>query len=210
MNLMSPQLIRNGSALSGLVMVLFVIAHLAGLIPAFLAPASFEAYASALHRSSFLPVVEIGLAATAVVHVGLTLSKTIANRSSGNHSRLSSRRQAPLAAMASRSKLAAGLVTLVFLVIHLEQLRWPRPADGGERAALQAVLDHPSSLLLYAAAAVALGLHLLHGAEAAHRSLGWLTPANGMILRQGGRLIAAVIGGGFLLISVGIAWGLAA
>ena len=29
-------------------------------------------------------------------------------------------------------------------------------------------------------------------------------------LRQGGRLIAAVIGGGFLLISVGIAWGIAA
>ena len=210
MNLITPQLIRNGSALSGLLLVLFVITHLAGLIPAFLAPATFEAYSSALHRSSFLPVVEIALAGSAVVHVGSTLTKTIANRSSGNNSRLSSRRQAPLAAMASRSKVAAGLVTLVFLVIHLQQLRWPRPADGGERDALQAVLEHPTSLILYVAAAVALGLHLLHGAEAAHRSLGWLTPANSLILRQGGRLIAALIGGGFLLISVGIAWGIAA
>ena len=188
-------------------MVLFVIAHLAGLVPALLAPASFEAYASALHHSALLPVVELGLATTVVVHIGLTLTKTITNRLRGNDTPLNSRRQAPIAALASRSKLPAGVVTVVFLAIHLQQLRWPRPLDGGERAALQAVLNQPMSLLLYVTAAMALGLHLLHGAEAAHRSLGWLNPANGTTLRRGGRLIAAVIGGGFLLISVGLAWG---
>ena len=49
--------------------------------------------------------------------------------------------------------------------------------------------------------------HLLHGAEAAHRNLGLLTPANGPSLRWGGRLLASVIGGGFLLTSLGLALG---
>ena len=50
-------------------------------------------------------------------------------------------------------------------------------------------------------------LHLLHGAEAAHRNLGMLTPANGPSIRWGGRLLASGIGGGFLLISLGLALG---
>ena len=69
------------------------------------------------------------------------------------------------------------------------------------------VLMQPISLLVYAAGSLAIGLHLLHGAEAAHRNLGLLSPANGPSLRWGGRLLASVIGGGFLLTSLGLALG---
>ena len=41
------------------------------------------------------------------------------------------------------------------------------------------VLQQPLSLVVYAAGSLAIGLHLLHGAEAAHRNLGLLTPTNG-------------------------------
>ena len=37
---------------------------------------------------------------------------------------------------------------------------------------LQQVLQQPLSLVVYAAGGLVLALHLLHGAEAAHRSLG--------------------------------------
>ena len=204
---MPPADIRTGTAVSGLLLVLFILVHLLGLIPALVAPDQFEAYATALHASPWLPLVEISLVLMALVHIGLSLSKAISNRQAGNSAQLSSRRQAPLAALASRSTVAAGLLTLVFLAVHLGQLRWPRPPSGAEAAVLSALLHQPINAVLYGLAALALGLHLLHGAEAAHRSMGWLTPTNSVALRRGGRLLAGLISGGFLLVSLGLALG---
>jgi len=200
-------LMRIGSALSGLLLVLFLVVHLAGLLPALIAPVQFEQYASALHHQPWLPLLELSLAAITAVHLSLTLSKTLQNRRAGNTAALRSRRRQPLEALASRSKVVAGVVTLGFLSLHLLQLRWPRPADGLERDLLLQVLQQPISLMAYAAGSLAIGLHLLHGAEAAHRNLGLLTPANAPNIRWGGRLLASLTGGGFLLVSLGLALG---
>jgi len=202
-----PTFIRTGSALSGLLLVLFLVVHLAGLLPALIAPVQFEQYATVLHHQPWLPLLEISLAATAAVHLSLTIAKTLRNRGAGNTATLRSRRGRPLEALASRSKVAAGVITLGFLLLHLQQLRWPHPTDGLERLVLQQVLHQPFSLVVYVAGSLAIGLHLLHGAEAAHRNLGLLTPANGASIRWGGRLLASGIGGGFLLISLGLALG---
>ena len=82
--------------------------------------------------------------------------------------------------------------------------------DGHEREALLHVLQQPFSLALYCLGALAIGLHLMHGAEAAHRSLGWLDPSNKSSIRFGGRMLAVLLSGGFLLISLGLALGIPA
>lgn len=202
-----PTLMRIGSALSGLLMVLFLVVHLAGLLPALIAPAQFEHYATALHHQPWLPILEVSLAGTAAVHLIFTAAKTLRNRRAGNTAALRSRRGRPIEALASRSKVAAGMITLGFLTLHLQQLRWPRPVDGLEREVLLQVLQQPTSLLVYGLGSLAIGLHLLHGAEAAHRNLGFLNPVNGPSIRWGGRLLATVIGGGFLLISLELGLG---
>ena len=198
---------RLGSAVSGLLLVLFLVVHLAGLVPALIAPGQFEKYAMALHHQPWLPVLELSLVAIAALHLTFTVAKTLRNRRAGNTAALRSRRGQPIEALASRSKVAAGVISLGFLLLHLQQLRWPRPADGLEREVLVQVLLQPINLVVYTAGSLAIGLHLLHGAEAAHRNLGLLTPTNGPSLRWGGRLLASVIGGGFLLISLGLALG---
>ena len=200
-------LMRIGSALSGLLMVVFLVVHLAGLLPALIAPAQFELYATALHHQPWLPILEVSLAGTACVHLIFTAAKTLRNRRAGNTAALRSRRGRPIEALASRSKVAAGMITLGFLTLHLQQLRWPRPVDGLEREVLMQVLQQPTSLLVYGLGSLAIGLHLLHGAEAAHRNLGFLNPVNGPSIRWGGRLLATVIGGGFLLISLELGLG---
>ena len=202
---MSSTAVRRGAAVSGLLLVLFLVAHLGGLIPSLVAPAQFEAYASALHRSAWLPVLEIGLLATALVHLSLTALKLMANRRAGNSAELRSRRTDGIGAMAARSKALAGLVSLGFLLLHLQQLRWPRPANGHEKAQLLAVLQDPLMLSLYLAGALSIGVHLLHGHESAHRSIGALTPGNSLWLRRMGRLLAVLLSGGFVVISLGLA-----
>ena len=198
---------RLGSALSGLLLVLFLVVHLVGLLPAVIAPSQFERYATGLHHQPWLPMLEVSLAAITAIHLIFTVAKTFRNRRAGNAAALRSRRGRPLEALASRSKMAAGVITLGFLALHLQQLRWPRPSDGLELEVMQQVLLQPISLVVYAAGSLAIGLHLLHGAEAAHRNLGLLTPANAASIRWGGRLLASAIGGGFLLISLGLALG---
>ena len=46
--------VRSGAAISGLLLVGFLLIHLAGLIPAVAAPAAFEHYATALHQEDLL------------------------------------------------------------------------------------------------------------------------------------------------------------
>lgn len=200
--------LRSASAASGLLLVGFLLLHLAGVALAPLAPQRFEAYATALHRSAWLPAAELALLAVALVHLGLSLARVASNRRAGNTAALRSRRSgplAPLAAWAARSQAAGGVLLLAFLVLHLAQLRWPRPEAGAELAALAAVLASPWSLALYLAAALALALHLLHGGEAAHRSLGLLQPANAAAIRAAARLLALLIGGGFLAVTLALA-----
>lgn len=202
--------LRPASAASGLLLVLFLLLHLAGVALAPLAPQRFEAYAAALHRSAWLPAAELALLAVALVHLGLSLLRAVLNRRAAGAARpqLRSRRTgplAPLAALAARSQVAGGLLLLLFLALHLAQLRWPRPAAGAEMAALAAALASPWSLALYLAAALALALHLFHGGEAAHRSLGLLQPANASAIRVAARLLALLIGAGFMVVTLALA-----
>ena len=69
-----------------------------------------------------------------------------------------------------------------------------------------AVLRAPWCLALYAAAGVAAGLHLLHGAESAVRRLGLVEPANMAALRLGGRGLALLLGAGFALLPLALVW----
>jgi succinate dehydrogenase / fumarate reductase cytochrome b subunit len=145
------------------------------------------------------------LASALLAHPLLALLKRIAN--AGNRAGATgppvSRRGAGVAALAAWSArllpISGGLL-LLFLAVHLGQLRWVRPLQGQELATLLAVLASPWSLLLYVAAGLALALHLFHGHESAHRSLGLLDGANGGRIRTSGRGLALALGVGFALL----------
>jgi succinate dehydrogenase / fumarate reductase cytochrome b subunit len=184
-------------AVSGLLLVSFAVLHLVGVGLAPLIPQRFDAYAAALHHRWWLPLAEVLLLLVALVHAGSTLMTQHQNRRAGNHAALVSRRGEPLAAFAARSQPWAGAVLLLFLGVHLAQLRWARPGDGAELAALQQALAPAWAPPLYLIAAAALGLHVLHGSEAAHRRLGLLDPTNAAAIRLGGRSLALLLAMGF-------------
>ncbi|MEB3331905.1 MAG: succinate dehydrogenase [Synechococcaceae cyanobacterium] len=202
---MTSALVRLLSAASGLALVLFLLAHLVGISLAPLAPARFETYAAALHQAAWLAPLELALAGVAVTHLALALRRAVidARARADLAGPIRSRRREPgaaLAGFAARLMPWSGALLLVFLVVHLSQLRWPRPAGGQELQRLLAVLQQPPSLLLTSLAGLAVGLHLLQGLESAHRSLGLLDPANGGRIRWLGRSLALLMGGGFALL----------
>ena len=195
--------------ISGLVLVLFLVVHLGGVSLALFDPQSFEQLAEALHRQLWLPPLEVALAAALLLHPLLALVRTVANRRARGAvaSRQRSKRGGALegaAAQAGRWAPWSGMLLLLFLVVHLVQLRLHRPAAGAELEAVFAALASPLSLGLYALAGVAVALHLLQGYESAHRSLGWLNTTNRDRIRGLGRALAVLLGAGFSLVTIAL------
>lgn len=185
-------------ASSGLVLMAFLVVHLIGVAIAAGDPIRFEQYASALHRSWWLPLIELVLLCSAVIHAGLSLSKTLANwQTAGNHAELRSRRNDPLGSWSARLQPIGGMTLLLFIAVHLKQLRLPRPASGLELSHLSATLHAPATVTLYGVACLALSLHIVQGGESAQRSLGLLNPQNATQIRQGARFVAMTLGLGF-------------
>jgi succinate dehydrogenase / fumarate reductase cytochrome b subunit len=199
-------------AATGLLLVLFLAAHLGGVGLALVDPRVFEAWSASLHTWWPLPLLEAALVVLFLLHPLKAAAKALANATAaprvqaGRRSRRGAGLEA-LAAMAARTSPWSGALLLLFLVVHLVQLRWVRPPAGGELAAITGVLAQPQWLALYGAAGLALALHLFQGAESAHRSLGLLDGDNAGLLRWLGRLVAVLLGGGFCLVSLVLAWG---
>ena len=195
--------------LSGLLLVLFLALHLAGVSLALVAPGAFEAWAALLHRQPWLLPLEVALALALLLHPLLSLVRARRNALArgplaGPRSSRRSGLLEALVARAGRGLPLSGALLLLFLAVHLAQLRWPRPPAGAELAALLAALANPLVLVLYAAAGLAVALHLLHGVESAHRSLGLLEPDNGRVIRLAGRGLALLLGGGFALLPLAL------
>ena len=182
---------------SGLVLMAFLVAHLIGVGLAPVAPLQFERYASVLHASWWLPLVEGLLLVAAITHASLSLSKALNNWKAGNHARLNSRRNDPLGSWSARLQPVGGITLLLFIGVHLQQLRLPRPAAGFELVELSASLHAPFTLALYALACLALSLHIVQGGESAQRSLGLLNPQNAEAIRRTARTTGLLLGLGF-------------
>ena len=182
---------------SGLMLMVFLVIHLIGVAIAPLAPLQFEHYASGLHHSWWLPVVEGLLLLAASLHVSLSLSKTLRNWRAGNHAQLQSRRGDRLGSWSARLQPLGGLTLLLFIAVHLKELRLPRPAPGLELLHLSASLQSPITLTVYGLACLALGLHVVQGGESAQRSVGVLNPKNAGIIRSTARAVGLILGLGF-------------
>ena len=179
---------------SGLVLVFFIAVHLAGVILAGINPDAFEIYATSLHSSLFLPYSEIILAITFIIHIFLTLKKVLKNSSSGNKAILKTKRNDYLGVLASKVQPYTGLILASFLIIHLSQLRFPRPDNNLELISLKNKLGGVHILVLYSLASISLFFHMAQGIESGHRSLGILSQRNSLNIRYIGRFISIFFG----------------
>ena len=186
---------------SGLVLVFFIAVHLAGVIFAGINPEAFEIYASNLHSSLFFSYSEILLATTFIIHIFLTLKKVLKNRLSGNKAILKTRRIDYLGVLASKVQPFTGLILASFLIIHLLQLRFPRPDDNLELISLKNKLGGVHILVLYSLASISLFFHMAQGIESGHRSLGILSQSNSLNIRYISRFISIFFGLSYLIMT---------
>ena len=190
-------------AISGLLLVGFLITHLAGNLLLFIDQdgSAFNAYAKTLSSNPLLPAAELVLATLFIAHIVLGLRVSTQNRDArkvryrvtANHGG-----RTP----ASATMLVSGILILVFLVIHLLDFRLDDSTHGDMAAAVRVRLGSGLGAWTYGIGVAALGLHLSHAFSSAFQTLGLNHPKYDSALQLVGKGIGLTLGLGFLAFPV--------
>lgn len=176
--------------LTGLAIILFVLAHMIGNWKIFFPDVDgipeIDLYAEAL-RSLLFPlmpehivlwVMRTGLIVMFLLHVHAAYSLTIMNRRARSEE-YEGPRHYLVANYASRTMRVSGIIFLAFLLFHLADLTWgvqPAAPDVWERgevfANFVATFSRAPVTAFYVLAMALLALHLYHGAWSMFQSLG--------------------------------------
>ncbi|GAA2320140.1 succinate dehydrogenase cytochrome b subunit [Glycomyces scopariae] len=209
-------------AVSGVLMVLFIIAHMAGNLHVFEGREEMNAYAAGLRsfgepllpHESLLWVLRIGLVASIVVHLwtGIVLSVRSHHARPVKYAhRQQAKGESPNAYLTMR---LGGIVIILFVVWHLLDLTWrtvnPVKDVHDAYGAVVATFD-PSRwpvTVFYLLALVALGFHLRHGVWSAVQTIAgpgtkWRKRTQAIALA-----VAVVIVVGFAIVPLSVTFGL--
>jgi succinate dehydrogenase / fumarate reductase cytochrome b subunit len=201
-------------ALSGMIFILFVLAHMYGNLKAFAGHDAYNEYAHHLRtlgepmlpHSGFLWVLRVVLVVALVVHVYAAF--TLWRRSRAARTTPYVMKKHTGATQASRLMRWGGLAVLVFLVWHVLNFTVGKVNVSGGST------DDPYNLLvdsfdtwwltlIYLAAMLMLGAHLHHGIWSAAQTLGWTSHARSRwVARQFAFSLALIITVGFSLVPV--------
>lgn len=173
-------------AITGVVGIGFVAAHLIGNLKLYIGPVASEEYAVWLRESLGYPLLphtwtlwlmRLVLIAALVLHVHAAYSLTVTNRRA-RPGRYASRRDYVAANFASRTMRWTGVIVLAFLGYHLADYTWgvealPGPYERGDvYGNVVGSLRVPVVGAAYSVAMIALGVHLYHGTWSLFQSLG--------------------------------------
>ncbi len=182
-------------AITGIVLIGFVITHMIGNLKMYLGREDFNHYAEFLRallvpilpRTVFLWLFRGMLLTAGILHVHAAYGLTVMNRNARSV-KYQSPRDYQVASFASRTMRWTGIIVLLFLFWHLADLTWGTVNALGTSAAdgkfvrgdaygnVVRSFERPPVAVLYIVANIALGTHLFHGVWSLFQSLGWSNP----------------------------------
>ncbi|MCF3173250.1 succinate dehydrogenase [Streptomyces sioyaensis] len=204
-------------AVSGLVMLLYLVVHMLGNLKIFFGPGEFDHYAHWLrtvgapfmHQEWTLWVVRVVLVAAVVAHAvsayQLSRRDIRARPDAYVHKK-------PRASYATRTMRWGGIILGLFLVWHLLDLTTGTVHPGGFQPGhpYQNVVDTFSTWygnVIYLVAMLALGLHVRHGFWSAAQTLGVGSRRRDRALKTTADLLALVLTVGFVAVPLAVMTG---
>jgi succinate dehydrogenase (or fumarate reductase) cytochrome b subunit, b558 family len=192
-------------AVSGIVLLGFVAAHMVGNLKFYLSKQEIDLYGEALRdipghllpRTVLLWGIRIVLIAAFVFHIHAAYSLTRMNRRARPVG-YQAPREYVAANFASRTMRWTGVIVAAFVAFHLADLTWG--AANGSHFVRGDPYDNlifsfrrPAVAALYVVANLALGVHIFHGAWSLFQSLGINNPRFNQARRRFAQGFAAVI-----------------
>jgi succinate dehydrogenase / fumarate reductase, cytochrome b subunit len=191
-------------AITGLIGIGYVVAHMVGNLKMYLGQEDFDHYAEFLRellvpllpRTVALWTMRMVLIAALALHLHAAYSLTVMNRRA-RPVRYQSHRDYVAANFASRTMRWTGIIVLLFLAYHLADLTWgwanPDFVRGEPYRNVDASLSRIPVAIVYVVANIALGIHLFHGTWSLFQSMGWNSPRFNSWRRALATAIATVV-----------------
>jgi succinate dehydrogenase / fumarate reductase cytochrome b subunit len=196
-------------AVSGLIMVGFVIVHMAGNLQLFEGADRLNSYSAFLHgpANELLWIVRVVLIVALVAHVVSAYQLTVIDRAARPVPY--AKRELQAATIGSRTMRVGGVVLLIFIVLHILHITTltlqPAPlVEGDVYGNVIASFRIWWVTLLYVIAMLALGLHLYHGAWSSVRTLGFERGRLDPFKRPVAIALAVIVWAGFTLVPVAV------
>ncbi|SOD58583.1 succinate dehydrogenase subunit C [Streptomyces zhaozhouensis] len=204
-------------AVSGALMLLYLVFHMLGNLKVFFGPDDMNGYAHwlrtvgepVLHHEWFLWLARVGLLAAVVAHgvAAYQLSRRdIAARPVGY------RHRRARTSYATRTMRWGGVILALFVVWHLLDLTTGHVNPNGEAGRpyenVVATFSTWYGNAIYGVAMVAVGLHVRHGFFSAAQTLGAGSVGRDRALRLTADALALVLTLGFLAVPIGVTTGI--
>ncbi len=169
-------------AVSGIIMLLFLIAHMIGNLHVFQGAASFNDYSHwlrefgepALPPRTILTAIEIGLLVSVVAHIWAAVALWRQAKRARPVAYVTKKSVAQ--SYASRTMRWGGVIIAGFIVYHILDLTFgtanPEGTDSTPYERLVASFQNPFATTVYVVTLILLGLHLRHGIWSATQTLG--------------------------------------
>ena len=208
-------------AVTGLIFIGYVIAHMYGNLKVFGGQEAFDSYAEHLREfgepilphEGFLWLLRVVLILSLVVHT--VAGYRLWARAAGARSHRYAVRKATKSTLSSRTMRWGGTALLLFIVFHILNLTTRTITPGGDSASpYQRMLNSfaPENwwvTAIYLLALVALGMHLRHGVFSSAQTLGYTsTQAARAFWNRVGWSVSIVVSGGFAIVPLSIILGL--
>ncbi len=187
-------------AVSGIALIVFLFGHWNGNRVLLEGEMEFNAYLEWLQAH---PLLHYGIwtivAAALVVHLVVGSTHWLHNHRARRVPYRKKKQQATT--WAARTMIVSGTILLLFLVLHIAQIRgWLVFDSGGVYRNLQAGFEHWAVVAVYLLGQITLAFHLYHGAWSLFQTLGINHPR----YNHWRRPIAAVIGVGIAALNIAL------
>ncbi|MFE7263633.1 succinate dehydrogenase [Streptomyces sp. NPDC057592] len=204
-------------AVSGLIMLLYLVVHMIGNLKIFFGSGEFNHYAHwlrtmgepFLHYEWALWIVRVVLVAAVVLHAvsAYQLSRRDIRARPAKYVH-----RKPRATYATRTMRWGGIILALFIVWHILDLTTGTVHSGGFQSGhpYQNVIDTFSTWYgntIYIVAMLALGLHVQHGFWSAAQTLGAGNTTRDRVLKTIANALAAVLTLGFISVPVAVMTG---
>jgi succinate dehydrogenase / fumarate reductase, cytochrome b subunit len=205
-------------AVTGLIMVLFLLLHMLGDLKIFFGPSDFDAYASWLRTIGepvlrgvwFLWIQRAVLLVSVVLHV--VCAAQLSKRDRSARPTPYTHRPRARASFATHTMRWGGVIIALFIVWHLLDLTAgvTNPDFESGRPYHNVVVDFQVWWinLIYIVGVLMVGLHINHGFWSATQTLGVNRGSRDIAIRVTGTAVAVTITAGFLAVPIGVMTGL--
>jgi succinate dehydrogenase / fumarate reductase cytochrome b subunit len=186
---------KYAMAITGIMLLGFVFAHMVGNLKMYLGPSHINEYGEFLRnllvpilpRTIALWLMRLGLIGAVLLHIHAAASLTVMNRQARSV-KYQSPRDYQVANFASRTMRWTGILVGLFVLWHLADLTWGFANNWGARSSdgrfvrgdaygnIVRSFERVPVTVLYIVANIALGIHLFHGVWSLFQSMGWNNP----------------------------------